>query len=110
MASANWYGVDGERVVGPFRSFSHTKQALSISLNTHNDQKLESNLYRYGYKFIGEHDRLVKNNIMTPRRRHDNNPRITHVRLTYGRRGDDDLDDLPRHIRTVGQDEWQDIS
>lgn len=77
-----FFGVHGDRVVGPFHNLQHAKQALNIPTNVHNDEVIvRGTLYRYGAAFVGITSELVKRNLMQPQP----GLKATHVRVQYGR-------------------------
>lgn len=101
MATGPYFGVHGDRVVGPFHLWPHVKQALNMPEGTKHDQRIvNGELYRYGAKFIGTERALVANNLMKPRARTERG--YTHVRLMYGV-------DVNGTIQTRRTGPWQEI-
>lgn len=101
MTTGPYFGVHGDRVVGPFHLWPHVKQALDLPEGTKHDQRImNGELYRYGTKFIGTERALTAHNIM--RSRTQPRARYTHVRLMYGI-------DVNGTIQTRRTGPWQEI-
>lgn len=101
MPEAKWYGVDGDRVIGPFLTLTAVKQGFSIPDSTHNDEKIDFGLYRYGRRFIGTDVALDKANIRKLPKVSTPQNVATHYRIVLGTKESDDW-----LVKTLRTGEW----